>query len=112
MSSNVVIIALIICMLRSICFFHSRTFVAFCKFIGSIIRLSNIVLVIANPFLTGLSQLTFVRALAVNVTGWERTGPIIHFNRSSYYVYLSTSSSCDDWLSLVCCKKKKKKKKT
>ena len=33
MSSNVVIIALIICMLRSICFFfRSRTFVALCKF--------------------------------------------------------------------------------
>ena len=111
MSSNVVIIALIICMLRSICFFRSRTFVAFCKFIGSIIRLSNIVLVIANPFLTGLSQLTVVRALAVNVTVWERTGPIIHFNRSSYYVYLSTSSSCEDWLNLVCCKRKKKEEK-
>ena len=87
MSSNVVIIALIICMLRSICFFRSRTFVAFCKFIGSIIRLSNIVLVIANQFLTGLSQLTFVRALAVNVTVWERTGPII--DRSDFLVGLA-----------------------
>ena len=75
-------------------------------------RLPNIVLVIANPFLTGLSQLTFVRALAVNVTVWERTGPIIHFNRSCYYVYLSISSSCEDWLNLVCCKKKNKEKTT
>ena len=43
--------------------------------------------VIANPFLTGLSQLTFVRALAVNVTVWERTGPII--DRSDFLVGLA-----------------------